>query len=84
MHDEPRILMTKIFPIYPAHPEKICWGCNQYCSAKNMMCGNGSDRTQHPFETFGKEWLIGYGPELNSIKLNGNKTSELANKKIKN
>jgi len=22
-----------------------------------MSCGNGSDRTQHPFELFGEDWL---------------------------
>jgi len=22
-----------------------------------MRCGNGSDRTQHPFELFGADWL---------------------------
>jgi len=45
--------MTKIFPIYLAHPEKICRGYDQYCPEKNMICG--SDRTQHPFETYGKK-----------------------------
>jgi hypothetical protein len=22
-----------------------------------MACGNGSDRTQHPIEIFGKDWM---------------------------
>jgi hypothetical protein len=27
-----------------------------YCPAKDMRCGNGSDRTQHPAELFGDDW----------------------------
>ncbi|MBK5206152.1 MAG: DUF3079 domain-containing protein [Polaromonas sp.] len=49
--------MTKKFPVHPANPERICWGCDQYCPADSMSCGNGSDRTQHPFELFGEDWL---------------------------
>lgn len=48
--------MAKIFPIHPARPELVCWGCDHYCPANNMMCGNGADRTQHPAELFGPEW----------------------------
>lgn len=48
--------MAKTFPIHPAHPERICWGCDTYCAADAMRCGNGSDRTQHPLEIFGTEW----------------------------
>lgn len=48
--------MTKKFPIHPANPERICWGCDAYCPADSMRCGNGSDRTQHPFELFGENW----------------------------
>ena len=48
--------MAKIFPIHPAKPELICWGCDRYCPANNMICGNGSDRTQHPVELFGEDW----------------------------
>ncbi|NVD71864.1 DUF3079 domain-containing protein [Duganella sp. BJB488] len=48
--------MAKIFPIRPAKPELICWGCDRYCPADNMICGNGSDRTQHPVELFGEGW----------------------------
>lgn len=48
--------MKKIFPVHPANPERICWGCDKYCAAKDMMCGNGSDRTQHPYELFGENW----------------------------
>lgn len=46
----------KRFPDAPANPHKICWGCDRYCAADNMACGNGSDRTQHPIELFGPEW----------------------------
>ena len=42
--------MAKKFPVNPKHPERNCWGCDKYCSAKSMMCGNGSERTQHPVE----------------------------------
>jgi hypothetical protein len=48
--------MSKPFPDHPANPERLCWGCDQYCPAKAMRCGNGSERTQHPFELFGADW----------------------------
>ena len=48
--------MAKRFPIRPAHPERTCWGCDKYCAAGDMACGNGSDRTQHPIELFGEGW----------------------------
>ena len=48
--------MAKIFPLHPAKPELICWGCDRYCAAGDMICGNGSDRTQHPLELFGDHW----------------------------
>ena len=48
--------MAKIFPLHPAKPELICWGCDKYCAASDMVCGNGSDRTQHPVELFGDDW----------------------------
>ena len=48
--------MKKRFPQHPANPERLCWGCDKYCAADAMMCGNGSDRTQHPFELFGEDW----------------------------
>ncbi|MRB00326.1 DUF3079 domain-containing protein, partial [Bacillus thuringiensis] len=40
----------------PSHPERICWGCDRYCSAESMGCGNGASRTQHPSELFGEDW----------------------------
>ncbi|BAK78624.1 protein of unknown function [Pseudogulbenkiania sp. NH8B] len=48
--------MAKKFPLHPAHPERICWGCDKYCSVDELRCGNGSDRTQHPIELFGPGW----------------------------
>lgn len=48
--------MAKKFPLNPAHPERICWGCDKYCSVQSMMCGNGTERTQHPAELFGDDW----------------------------
>lgn len=43
--------------INPKHPERICWGCEKYCSADDLRCGNGTIRTQHPVELFGEDWL---------------------------
>ena len=48
--------MAKKFPIYPAHPERTCWGCDNFCAADKMICGNGTERTQHPVELFGEGW----------------------------
>ena len=50
-------MAKKIFPLIPAHPERTCWGCDKYCPANSMACGNGSERTQHPVELFGEEWM---------------------------
>jgi hypothetical protein len=47
----------KKFPNHPAHPERICWGCSRYCPADSMRCGNGSERTQHPVELLGEDWM---------------------------
>ena len=51
-----RHAMAKKFPIHPAHPERTCWGCDRYCAADAMICGNGTERTQHPVELFGEGW----------------------------
>lgn len=48
--------MAKKFPIHPIHPERVCWGCDKYCPADSLACGNGSVRTQHPVELFGDDW----------------------------
>lgn len=49
--------MAKTFPIAPAHPERVCWGCDRYCARDALMCGNGAERTQHPVELFGEDWM---------------------------
>ena len=48
--------MAKKFPLHPTHPERICWGCDKYCPADSLGCGNGSGRTQHPIELLGDDW----------------------------
>ncbi|WP_233872061.1 DUF3079 domain-containing protein [Paraburkholderia adhaesiva] len=49
--------MARVFPIHPKHPERICWGCDRYCAADALSCGNGSGRTPHPIEMLGDDWL---------------------------
>ena len=44
-------------PVRPAHPESICWGCDQYCPADGLGCANGTIGTPHPSELFGDDWL---------------------------
>ena len=44
-------------PLRPAHPERTCWGCDKYCPADDLACGNGTIRTLHPVELFGDDWL---------------------------
>jgi hypothetical protein len=44
------------FPIHPQHPERICWGCDKFCPADDLRCGNGSIRSPHPVELFGDDW----------------------------
>jgi hypothetical protein len=41
----------------PTNPERICWGCDKYCPADDLACGNGTIRTPHPIELFGEDWL---------------------------
>lgn len=48
--------MAKKFPLNPKHPERVCWGCDRYCSWDSLGCGNGSGRTQHPAELLGEDW----------------------------
>ncbi|MDR0441490.1 MAG: DUF3079 domain-containing protein [Candidatus Accumulibacter sp.] len=50
--------MAGKFPLHPKHPERICWGCDRYCPADALSCGNGSDRTQHPGELLGDDWYL--------------------------
>lgn len=47
--------MAKI-PLHPRNPERICWGCDKYCPADSLACGNGTIRTPHPAELFGEDW----------------------------
>ncbi len=49
--------MSKKIPIHPAHPERLCWGCDRYCPADSLACGNGSERCPHPAELFGNDWM---------------------------
>jgi hypothetical protein len=44
------------FPTHPKHPERICWGCEKYCPATDLCCGNGNTRAMHPIEIFGDDW----------------------------
>jgi len=44
-------------PLHPKHPESICWGCDKYCPADSLACGNGTIRTLHPSELFGDDWI---------------------------
>ncbi|PKF71751.1 DUF3079 domain-containing protein [Pseudomonas fluvialis] len=60
--------MAKKFPVNPPHPERICWGCDRYCPADALACGNGTDRTQHPAETFGADWAEAWGVEAPPAK----------------
>lgn len=65
--------MSKKFPIVPLHPERLCWGCDKYCPAGSLACGNGSERTQHPVELFGADWMD-WGPapcDTPSVKAEG-------------
>lgn len=55
-------MSAKKFPLHPPHPETTCWGCDKYCPAQAMVCGNGSDRTQHPAELFGPDWHTWQAP----------------------
>lgn len=44
-------------PLHPKNPERVCWGCDKYCPASDLACGNGTIRTMHPVELFGDDWL---------------------------
>jgi DUF3079 family protein len=43
-------------PIHPSRPDRVCWGCDHYCPASDLACGNGTIRTLHPSELFGEDW----------------------------
>jgi Protein of unknown function (DUF3079) len=44
-------------PLHPKRPENVCWGCDRYCPADALACGNGTIRTPHPAELFGEDWM---------------------------
>ncbi len=44
-------------PLHPQHPERTCWGCDKYCPADDLACGNGTIRALHPVELFGDDWV---------------------------
>jgi hypothetical protein len=44
-------------PLSPKNPERVCWGCDLYCPAEELRCGNGTIRAPHPIELFGENWL---------------------------
>ena len=48
---------TPRIPLNPPHPERVCWGCNKFCAAHDLACGNGTIRAPHPVELFGEDWL---------------------------
>jgi hypothetical protein len=48
-------------PMQPSHPERVCWGCDKYCPADDMACGNGTIRALHPSELFGVDWREWFG-----------------------
>jgi hypothetical protein len=54
-HD--RHMSAAKLPLAPKNPERVCWGCNRYCPADDMVCGNGTIRAPHPIELFGEDWL---------------------------
>jgi hypothetical protein len=68
--------MAKKFPLHPKHPERICWGCDKYCAADSLNCGNGSGRTLHPAEMLGEDWFMygdwGIDPNSESEKRSAN------------
>ncbi|HVS76085.1 MAG TPA: DUF3079 domain-containing protein [Steroidobacteraceae bacterium] len=49
--------MAPRIPPRPGHPERICWGCEHFCPADDMRCGNGTERAQHPVELWGDDWM---------------------------
>ena len=44
-------------PLRPGNPDRICWGCDKFCPADDMRCGNGTIRCPHPIEIFGDDWV---------------------------
>ena len=59
--------VARNIPAHPGHPERICWGCEHYCPADAMRCGNGTERAQHPVELWGEDWLE-YGLDADAAR----------------
>jgi hypothetical protein len=53
---------VKRLALFPRHPDRNCWGCDLYCPADDMRCGNGTIRALHPIELFGSDWLTEGSP----------------------
>jgi hypothetical protein len=51
--------MAKVFPLQPANPQRICWGCDKYCASDSLACS--AERTPHLAELFGDDWAE-WGP----------------------
>jgi hypothetical protein len=67
--------VAKNIPLHSKHQERICWGCDRYCPVNSLACGNGTERTLHPVELFGEDWLAwgldasGEVPQAGSLPL---------------
>lgn len=57
MTEPPAPLAMSKLPLNPKNPDRVCWGCDKYCPAAELACGNGTIRTPHPAELFGDDWL---------------------------
>jgi hypothetical protein len=53
--------------LQPSRPERICWGCDKYCPADDLACGNGTIRTPHPAELFGADWVAWADPGPSAV-----------------
>jgi hypothetical protein len=65
--------MPNIF--HPKHPERICWGCDRYCPADDLSCGNGTIRTPHPIELLGEHWCSDASEDALMLSLRNRCTS---------
>jgi hypothetical protein len=61
-------------PLHPKHPERVCWGCDRFCPAHDLACGNGTIRTPHPQELYGADWVE--WAQENGIAIGGPDVSE--------
>ena len=63
------------YPTHPAHPERVCWGCDEYCPAHDLTCGKDTVRTPHPLELFGADWDGGLGTESQTERESADETT---------